>query len=568
MCVAGETAAPVQSARKPARRALAVVGSAFIAIAGIRIVSTYPVFNQTYDEPISVACGMEWLDRGVYEYDQKHPPLGRVAAALPLYLSGSRSSGNSDDRLEGNVILNHHRAYWRNLTLARLGTLPFFLLACCAVWAWSAWAWGAEAGLLAVAFLSTLPPVLGHAGLAMTDVALLATLPAALLSLGLWLERPSLARASLLGACAGLAILCKLTALVLFPACGLPIVASYALRRKSGKAGARRATWVRTAALALAIAGFLIWAGYRFSFGPYDAGGGKPHAALDQVVGQRGLVHDAVYGAMHARIPAPEFVSGIRQLWLHNRESDYNWFLGQRSNAGWPVYYPVILAVKTPAALLALFAIGAAALLAGERRRCWRSWTLLWPVAAILAVGLASHVNIGVRHILPIYAAICSIAAFGALRLFRASRLSRALSLGLLLWLAAESASAHPDYLAYFNEFADGASGKYGVESDLDYGQDLARLGRVSARRGIDSLALAYHGTADPALFGLTRWHALTPGAPETGWIAISMYDLKLGEEKDPGAYSWLERLEPVEVVGKSIRLYWAPPGGSTKIAR
>jgi hypothetical protein len=46
------------------------------------------------------------------------------------------------------------------------------------------------------------------------------------------------------------------------------------------------------------------------------------------------------------------------------------------------------------------------------------------------------------------------------------------------------------------------------------------------------------------------------------------MYDLKLGEEKDPGAYSWLERLEPVEVVGKSIRLYWAPPGGSTKIAR
>jgi hypothetical protein len=173
-----------------------------------------------------------------------------------------------------------------------------------------------------------------------------------------------------------------------------------------------------------------------------------------------------------------------------------------------------------------------------------------------------------VRHILPIYAAICSIAAFGALRLFRASRLSRALSLGLLLWLAAESASAHPDYLAYFNEFADGASGKYGVESDLDYGQDLARLGRVSARRGIDSLALAYHGTADPALFGLTRWHALTPGAPETGWIAISMYDLKLGEEKDPGAYSWLERLEPVEVVGKSIRLYWAPPGGSTKIAR
>jgi hypothetical protein len=536
-----------------------VVGSALIAIAVLRIFSTYRVFNQTYDEPISVATGMEWLDRGVYEYDQKHPPLGRIATALALYVRGGRSSGQADARWEGNAILGNRGVYWRNLTLARLGTLPFFVLACCAVWAWAAWAWGYEAGLLAVAFLSTLPPVLGHAGLAMTDVVLLGTLTAALLSLCLWLEQPSLARAALLGACIGIAILSKLTALLFLPACGLPIVASYVFRGKSGEDVAPLATRTQTAALALVIACIFIWAGYRFSLRPSNAAGGNAHGVLDRVVGRRGFVHDSVYIAMHPPIPAPEFVSGIGQLWKHNQEGHFNWFLGRRIS-GSPIYYPVILAAKTPAALLVLFVIGAAALLAGERRRCWRSWTPLWTVAAILAAGLASHINTGVRHILPIYAALCLIAAFGALTLFRHSRPSRALFLGLLLWLAVESAASHPDYLAYFNEFADGASGNYGVDSDLDYGQDLARLGRVSAERRIDSLALAYHGTADPALFGLTSWHALRPGVPETGWVAVSMFHLKLGEENDPDAYAWLQRVEPIQRAGKSILLYWIPP--------
>ena len=55
-----------------------------------RIVSTYHVFNQAYDETAHIACGMEWLDKGTFRMEPQHPPLPRVASALGPYLSGLR----------------------------------------------------------------------------------------------------------------------------------------------------------------------------------------------------------------------------------------------------------------------------------------------------------------------------------------------------------------------------------------------------------------------------------------------------------------------------------------------
>src|SRR5581483_1188134 len=64
---------------------------ALVAIGTVRIVSTYNVFSYTFDEPAHIACGMEWLDKGVYTWEPQHPPLARVAAALGPYLMGMRS---------------------------------------------------------------------------------------------------------------------------------------------------------------------------------------------------------------------------------------------------------------------------------------------------------------------------------------------------------------------------------------------------------------------------------------------------------------------------------------------
>ena len=54
--------------------------SAILLVVGVaRIAATYPVFNQTSDEPYHLACEMEWLSQGKYGYEHQHPPLARVA---------------------------------------------------------------------------------------------------------------------------------------------------------------------------------------------------------------------------------------------------------------------------------------------------------------------------------------------------------------------------------------------------------------------------------------------------------------------------------------------------------
>lgn len=151
-------------------------------IGAVRIIATYSVFSQTYDEPAHIAAGMQWLDKGLYTYETLHPPLARVAVAFLPFLDGLRSMGQNDTWQEmwrdGNEILHARGSYYWNLALARLGVLPFFLLATGVVWGWSRRLFGNTTALLATILFTTLPPILAHSGLATTDMALTATFAA------------------------------------------------------------------------------------------------------------------------------------------------------------------------------------------------------------------------------------------------------------------------------------------------------------------------------------------------------------------------------------------------------
>lgn len=86
---------------RPSASIYPIAAALLVLIGALRIVSTYRVFSQTWDEASSIATGMEWLDRGSYTWDPKHPPLGRLATALGLYLEGARSIGDPGRCVEG-----------------------------------------------------------------------------------------------------------------------------------------------------------------------------------------------------------------------------------------------------------------------------------------------------------------------------------------------------------------------------------------------------------------------------------------------------------------------------------
>ena len=144
------------------------------------IVATYPVFSQTFDEGEHVAAGMEWLDVGSYSYDPLNPPLARVAVALGPYLAGSRLQGNSNVWDEGNAILENQGHYQRTLTLARLGILPFFWLACFVLWRFMSRNYGHWQAALAIVLFAFCPPILANASLATVDMAVTTMLLCAL----------------------------------------------------------------------------------------------------------------------------------------------------------------------------------------------------------------------------------------------------------------------------------------------------------------------------------------------------------------------------------------------------
>ena len=75
--LAGVRASPL------ARRALILI----ILGACVLAAGSWRVYSNTWDEPEHLAAGIELLDRGKYEYDTEHPPLGRVFLAIGPYLS-------------------------------------------------------------------------------------------------------------------------------------------------------------------------------------------------------------------------------------------------------------------------------------------------------------------------------------------------------------------------------------------------------------------------------------------------------------------------------------------------
>ena len=93
-----------------------------------RIVATYRTISQTSDEASNLACGMQWLGGG-YDLGPFHPPLARIAMSLGPYLYGAHATGLRDRFQEGNRVLASRPRYAKTLTLARIGILPFFVLA-------------------------------------------------------------------------------------------------------------------------------------------------------------------------------------------------------------------------------------------------------------------------------------------------------------------------------------------------------------------------------------------------------------------------------------------------------
>lgn len=507
-----------------------------VLIASGRIISTYWVFSLTSDEPAHIACGVEWLVKGTYQLEAQHPPLSRIAVAIGPVLNGARPQGYKDLFSEGASVLfddgtmkkgdGKHERY---LASARAAILPFFWLACAVIYFAAARWMGKPQAALAVLIFTLIPPILGHAGLATTDIPLTATLALAFYAMARWIERPTLAMGAFMGLGVGLAVISKFSSLAFLAACVGAAVLWVVINKGFGTVG-RWFTkpYLVSLVVSLPVLIFVVWGIFRFSW-------------------QDG-------------VPAPELWEGLRQAQTHQTTGHNSYFFGERNTSGFLMFYPVSIALKTPLGILSLL-MGGVVLAFKHRKQA--AWMLpMAGLAGVLAVGFYSRINIGVRHVLPFFCFAALLAAYFSWDWLQSKEKWKGWAvIALLAYAGISGVINHPDYLAYFNELAGSEPEKILADSDLDWGQDVNRLATKLQELRADSVRFSNFTYSDLYYFGFPPVHASKPFEPSPGWNAVSITYWKVFHMGGAlGREVWPDRYKPTARVGKSILLYYFPP--------
>ena len=222
------------------------------------------------------------------------------------------------------------------------------------------------------------------------------------------------------------------------------------------------------------------------------------------------------------------YLFGVYNIELHNHYGHATSLLGQYNDLGWWYYFPVAFALKTtiPFLLLAIAALGWVVWRFAAKRDKRFLW-LVVPVGVYLAISLTSHINIGIRHLLPVYPFL--FIAGGALlsHLIDArGKLGIVVLVVLIGWMASEAARTFPDYTPYMNQLASGHPHWYYLsDSNVEWGDDVGALAAYLKARGETKVSAALSagwstlGRYDVGYLDLL-W--LPPDkTPETRYVAI-----------------------------------------------
>jgi hypothetical protein len=451
--------------------------------------------SQTTDEATHLAAGYSYFTTRDFRLDPEHPPFIKEIQALPLWVvyrlpfHPDRQQWRDADQerlgldfLYKSPIPADQILAWSRLTNLLLGAL---LVALIGRWAYRLW--GSLSALLAMALATFEPNLVAHSSLVTTDLGVALFMFLTVYLLWEYLNLPTWGRLTGIGIATGMALISKFSALLLIASLGM-------------------------------IVALLMVIGDRACVLPVK---NKPIEPWQKIVQAGALFLIIVFVGFLTIPPAYMFqgfsawFAGLQEFLTHAENGHLAFFLGEHSDQGWWNYFGVTFLIKTPIGTLLLVAGSLALYSLGVPLRIREAALLLLPPVVIFIATTQAKVNIGLRHILPVYPFLFVLASRLATLRFQRTWVAPVFVCVPLAVTAISALRIAPHQLAYFNEIVGGPGEgyRYLSDSNLDWGQDLKGLKAYVEKERLPMIYLSYFGTAPPSYYGIRYQDVASKGA-------------------------------------------------------
>ncbi len=583
-----------------------IIAACLLVFVFIVALSSITNDSLTMDELAHLPAGYSYLTQKDMRLNPEHPPIIKDLSAVPLLflenikfpseIKDWKSDVNGQWGFGNYFLFKTGNPAEQMIFLARIPMILILILAGFYIFRWAKQLWGNNAGLLALFLFSISPTFLAHGRLVTTDVgAAFGTIFASYYFIK-FLEKSDIKSAIKAGLALGIAELLKFSLILLLPFFGLIAMGWLILKAKNFKNFLENfAKYIGFGAIIGATALCLIYFVYLYHVWNYPAERQKADTEFTLAsFSNRNLTSIVIWMADKPILrPFSQYLLGLFMIFQRASGGNTGYFMGEVSASGWKTYFPIVYFIKETLTFHILTLISLLYLAykwvkslrfkASFQTRFSRLWNWKYKyfvelsmflfIAIYWYTSLTSKLNIGVRHLLPVFPFTIMLVSSIITKWLKENKFQKAkyaIIACLLVFGAYSTYSVYPSFLSYFNEAVGGPKQgyKYVTDSNLDWGQDLKRLKIWLDQNNIQSIYLDYFGGSDTSYYLKEKykswWGDRNPNELKKGeYLAVSATLLQGGRGKPvsgftqaSGYYNWLNKYQPTAVIGNSIFVY------------
>ena len=516
---------------------------------GLLLIGSMINVSPTSDEPPHLLSGYTALKFGQNYHDPEHPLLVKTIAAFPLLFENIRYNQNDPNLVNQQWNFDVGKMFkgarsWLNYQgnnpdqILFSSRIPMVLLTIFfgkILFLFTKKLFGSAAALLATFLYATEPIILANGNLIDTDIAAMGWFLTTIFALYLYSERHSPKRLGLLILTLAAALLSKFSMVYLLPIV-LALMVYFYYRDK-------KFLWQHLLFLVLGVFAIISLFYGVISFRKEGLAGFFP---FEWLVGL-GMVTNQV-----------------------SDSARFSYLFGKSYYGSLWYYFPALVFTKTQILTLLGSILGIFYLWKKQFNLKLPQLVLIFsPALIFFAVALTAKLNIGLRHVLPIYPFLIMLSAAGYVTFFNVILgVTKNLNVKIVLTFLIATlfvgrlwsvATTYPNFLSYYNFTVGGTDNGWKVadDSNYDWGQDVKRLADWVKANNIKSIALDNYSGVYAADYYNIPYTLMGPEKTNyKGYVALSASVITYYEDKSY-SYSWLiNNHQPLARAGKSIFIY------------